>query len=110
VIPIPAAANSRQRVADTVACQSAASSPGIRAIELHILGVRVRLRSISAGRLRRWPSSSSYWSPANAAYRRAKRTITVERDEDFVNRCGRSVLIKKIQSLLLLGGVGAPKE
>jgi hypothetical protein len=104
VIPIPAAADSRQRVADAVACQSAATSPGIRAIELHILGIRVRLRSINTERLRRWPPSSYYWRAAYAAYRRAKRTITVERDECFMNRCGRSILIKKSKRLLLLLG------
>jgi len=33
MIPMPVAADSRQLVADTAACQSAASSPGIRVIE-----------------------------------------------------------------------------
>ena len=105
MIPMPVAADSRQLVADTAACQSAASSPGIRVIELHILGIQVQLRSIYTGRLRRWPPSSSYWSPANAAHRRAKRTITLKRDDSFVNSCGQSILIKQSQRRLPLSEV-----
>jgi hypothetical protein len=63
----PDAADSRQRVVHTVALQSAALSPRIRVIELHILGIQVQLRSIKMGRHRRRPRLSSFWSPANAA-------------------------------------------
>jgi hypothetical protein len=89
-----------QRVADTVACQSAASSPGVRVIE-HILGMWVRLRSINMGRHRRLASLE----PGECGALAGQKTITVERDESFVNRCGRSVLIEQSQRLLLLSKV-----
>ena len=64
---------------------SAVPGPGIRVIELHVLGMQVQLLSINMGR--RWPPSSSYRSPANAAHWRVDRTITVVRHHGFVNRC-----------------------
>jgi hypothetical protein len=92
VIPIPAAADSWQHVVPTVACQSPASSPDIRVIELHILGIQVRLRSINTGPQRRWPPSRSRCRPPNAAHRRGKKTINVELEYGFVTRCGRGLL------------------
>jgi hypothetical protein len=78
---------------------SAVSGPGIRVIELHVLGMQVQLLSISMRR--RWPPSSSCRSPANAAYWRVDRTITVERRHGFVNRYGQLDFIKNSQLLLL---------
>jgi|ERR1700761_6256920 len=82
---------------------SVASGPGIRVIELHMLGTQVQLLSINVGRL--GPNVSSCWSPANAAHRRVDRTITVERRRAFVNHCGRGGLIKQGQFLLQLSDV-----
>jgi hypothetical protein len=79
---------------------SGVSGPGIRVIELHILGMQVQLLSINMGR--RWPPSSSCRSPANAAHWRIDRTITVQRRHGFVNRYGQSDFIKNSQLLLLL--------
>jgi len=79
---------------------SVVSSPGIRVIELHVLGMQVQLLSINMGR--RWPPSSSCRSPANAAYWRVDRTVTVERRHGFVNRYGQIDFIKNSQLLLLL--------
>jgi hypothetical protein len=79
---------------------SAVSGPGIRVIELHILGMQVQLLSINMGR--RWPPSSSCRSSANAAHWRLDRTITVERRHGFVNRHGQADFIKYGQLLLLL--------
>lgn len=81
----------------------AASGPGIRVIELHILGMQVQLLSIHM--VRRCPPSSSCRSPANAAHRRVDRTITVQRRHGFVNRRGQLVLIKHSQRLPLLSEV-----
>jgi hypothetical protein len=78
----------------------AASGPGMRVIELHILGIQIQLLSINMGR--RWPPLSSCRSPANATHWRADWTITVERRRSFSNRCGRNDLIKNGQLLLLL--------
>jgi hypothetical protein len=79
---------------------SAVSGSGIRVIELHVLGMQVQLLSINMGR--RWPPSSSCRSPANVAHRRVDRTITVERHNGFVSRCGLRDCIKYGQLLLLL--------
>jgi hypothetical protein len=79
---------------------SAVSGPGIRVIELHILGMQVQLLSINMER--RWPPSSSCRSPANAAHWRVDRTITVERRHGFVNRYGQLDFKKKSRLLLLL--------
>jgi hypothetical protein len=79
---------------------SAISGPGIRVIELHVLGIQVQLLSINMGR--RWPPLSSYRSPANATHWRADWTITVERRRRFANRCGRTDPIKSNQLLLLV--------
>jgi hypothetical protein len=65
---------------------SAAWGPGIRVIELHVLGIQVQLLSINMGR--RWPPSSSCRGPANAALWRVDRTITVALRHRFVNRYG----------------------
>ena len=89
-----AAARSRHRHF----CSFVASGPGIRVVDLHILGMQVQLLSINMGR-RRTPFGSR-WSLANAAHWRVDRTITVERHHGFVNRCGRGDHIK--QSLLPL--------
>jgi hypothetical protein len=78
---------------------SAVSDPGIRVIELHVLGMQVQLLSINMGR--RWPPSSSCRSPANAAHWRVDRTISVERRHGFVNRYGQQDFIKSGQLLLL---------
>jgi hypothetical protein len=77
-----------------------APGPGIRVIELHVLGTQLQLLSINMGR--RWPPLSSWRSPANATHWRVDRTITVERRRGFANHCARGVLIKQIQRLLLL--------
>jgi hypothetical protein len=77
-----------------------ASGPGIRMVELHILGTQVQLLSINMGRRR--PPVSPCWSPANAAHRRVDRTITVERRHRFESHCRRDDLIKQSQRLLLL--------
>jgi hypothetical protein len=79
---------------------SAISGPGIRVIELHVLGIQVQLLSINMGR--RWPPLSSCRSPANATHWRADWTITVERRPRLVNRCGRGDLIKNSRLRLLL--------
>ena len=79
---------------------SAVSGPGIRVIELHVLGMQVQLLSINMGW--RWPPSSSCRSPTNAAHWRVDRTITVEHRSGFVNRYGRFDFIKNSQLLLLL--------
>jgi hypothetical protein len=84
-------------------CSFAASGPGIRVIELHILGMQIQLLSIKMGRS--WPPLSSCRSPANATHWRVDRTITVERRHSFANRCGRNDLIKQRQLLLLLSEV-----
>jgi hypothetical protein len=55
-------------------CSVAASGPGIRVIELHILGLQIQLLSINMGR--RWPPLGSYRSPESATYWRVDRTIT----------------------------------
>ena len=93
VMPIRAAADSRQSVA-------AALSPGIRVIELHILGIRVELRSIDLGRPGCWPPSS--WH--------AERTITVELDEGLVNRWGRMILMHSRRLLLSSEILGCPRR
>jgi hypothetical protein len=79
----------------------AASGPGIRVNEFHILGTQVQVLSINMGRPRR-PSESPCWSPANAEHRRVDMTITVERRRGFVNHCGRGVLIVQSQLPLQL--------
>jgi hypothetical protein len=79
---------------------SAVSGPGIRVIELHVLGMQVQLLSINMGW--RWPPSNSCRSPANTPYWRVDRTITVERRHGFVNRYGQVDFIKDSQLLLLL--------
>jgi hypothetical protein len=89
-------AGSRQRRV----CSFAASGPGIRVIELNILGMQVQLLSINMGRC--WPPSSFCRSPANAAHWRVDRTITVERRHGFVNRYGQLGFIKNSQLLLLV--------
>jgi hypothetical protein len=78
----------------------AVSGPGIRVVELHVLGMQVQLLSINMGR--RWPPSSSWRSPANAALWRVDRTITVARRHDLVNRYGQQDFITNSQLLLLL--------
>ena len=57
-------------------CSFAASGPGIRVIELNILGMQVQLLSINMGRS--WSPLSSCRSAANATHWRVDRTITVE--------------------------------
>ena len=79
---------------------SVVSGPGIRVIELHVLGMQVQLLSINMGRC--WPPPSSCRSPANAAHWRVDRTVTVERRHGFVNRYGQIDFIKNSQLLLLL--------
>ena len=79
---------------------SAASGPGIRVIELHVLGMQVQLLSINMGQGR--PPSSPCRSPANAAHWPVDRTITVERRHGFVNRDGQQDFINNSQLLLLL--------
>jgi hypothetical protein len=78
----------------------AASGPGIRVIELHVLGMQVQLLSINMGR--RWSPLSSCRSPADATHWRVDRTITVEGCHGSVNRCGQREFIKRSQLLLLL--------
>ena len=84
-------------------CSFVASGPGIRVVDLHFLGMQVQLLSINMRR-RRTPFGSR-WSPANAAYWRVHRTITVERRHGFVNRCGRGDRIKQSQLPLLVSKV-----
>lgn len=72
-----------------------ASGPGIRVVDLHILGMQVQLLSINVGRRR--PPFSSQWSPLNAAHCRIDRTITVERRYVVVNRCEIFDYIKQSQ-------------
>jgi hypothetical protein len=79
----------------------AASGPGIRVIELHILGMQIQLLSINMGR--RW--SLLRRSPANVTHSRVDRTITVEPRHGVANRCGRGDLIKRRQPVLLLSEV-----
>lgn len=79
---------------------SAVSGPGIRVIELHVLGMQVQLLTINMGR--RWHPSSSCRTPVNAAHWRVDRTITVERRHGFVNRYGQLDFIKNDQLLVLL--------
>ena len=93
MILIPAGYSSRGRVVRTAGSRPAAVDPGMRVVELHILGLQ--LRSIKIGRRRRWSCSRFCWSPANALHWWPKRTSTVEPDEGLVNRCGRRVLIKQ---------------
>jgi hypothetical protein len=81
-------------------CSFAASGPGIRVIDLHILGMQIQLLSINVGR--RWSPLQSSRSPANAPHSRVDRTITVERRPGLVNNCGRGILIKQSQLLLQL--------
>ena len=81
-------------------CSFAASGPGIRVIELNILGMQIQLLSINMGR--RWAPLSSCRSPAYVTHWRVDWTITVERRHGFANRCGRNDLIKQRQLLLLL--------
>ena len=76
----PDPASDRRMAARSRFCRiwsSAVSGPGIRVIELHILGMQVQLLSINMGWL--LPPSSACRIPANTAYRRVDRTITVER-------------------------------
>jgi hypothetical protein len=61
-----------------------ASDPGIRVVDLHILGMHVQLLAINTGR------------------RRSDWTITVERHHGFANRCERSDYVKRSQLPLLL--------
>jgi hypothetical protein len=99
----PDPASDRRMAARSQFCRtwsSAVSGPGIRVIELHVLGMQVQLLSINMGW--RWPLSNSCQSPANTAYRRVDRTITVERRHGFVNRCKQLDFIKNSQLLLLL--------
>jgi hypothetical protein len=77
-----------------------ASGPGIRVVELHMLGTQVQLLSINVGGHR--PPVSSCWSPASAAHRQVDRTIIIERRRGCVNHCGRGVLIKQSQLQLQL--------
>ena len=84
-------------------CSIAASGPGIRVIELHILGMQIQLLSIHMGRC--WPALSCRWSPANTTHWRVDRTITVERHHVFASRCRRNDLIKRRQLLPLLSEV-----
>jgi len=79
---------------------AARSRPGIRVIELHVLGMQVQLLSINMGW--RWPPSNACRSPANTPYWRVDRTITVERRHGFVNRYGQLGFITNSQLLLLL--------
>ena len=81
----------------------AASSPGIRVIELHFLGMQVQLLSINMGR--RLNAARSCRSPANATHSRVDRTITVERRHSLANRWGRGDLIKQRQLLPRLSEV-----
>jgi len=83
-------------------CTFAASGPGIRVIELHILGMQIQLLTINMGR--RWPPSGSCRSPS-ATHLRVDRTTTVEQHHGFANRCARNDLIKHKQHLPLLSGV-----
>jgi len=94
-----AAARSRRRHF----CSFVASGPGIRVVDLHILGMQLQLLSINMGR-RRTPFGSR-WCPANAAHWRVDRTITVERHHDFVNRFVRGDHIKQSQLPLLASEV-----
>jgi len=84
-------------------CSFVASDPGIRVVDLHILGMQVQLLSINMGR-RRTPFGSR-WSPANAPNWRVDRTITVQRRHGFVNRCGRGDHIEQSQLPLLVSVV-----
>jgi hypothetical protein len=98
----PDPASDRRMAARSRFCRfwsSAVSGPGIRVIELHVLGMQVQLLSINMGRC--WPPSSSCRSPANAAHWRVDRTITVERRHGFVNRYGQLGFIRNSQLLLL---------
>jgi hypothetical protein len=63
---------------------SAVSGPGIRVIELHVLGMQAQLLSINMG----------HW--------RVDRSITVDTRDGFVRRYGQQAFIKNIQLLLLL--------
>jgi hypothetical protein len=63
-----------------------ASGPGIRVIELNILGIQIQLLSINMGRRR--TLFGSPWGPATVAHFRVDRTITVGRRHFLVNRCG----------------------
>jgi hypothetical protein len=99
----PDPASDRRMAARSQFCRtwsSAVPGPGIRVIELHVLGMQVQLLSINMGW--RWHPSNSCQSPVNTAYRRVDRTITVERRHGFVNRCGQLDFIKNSQLLLLL--------
>ena len=78
---------------------SAVTGPGIRVIELHVLGFQVQLLSINVGR--RWPPSTSCRNPANAVHWRVERTITVVHRNGSVNRCGQQDLIRSSKYLLL---------
>ena len=81
-------------------CSFAASDPGIRVIELNILGMQVQLLSINMGRS--WSPLSSCRSPANATHWRVDRTLTVESRHGGVNRYREQDFIKNSQLLLLL--------
>jgi hypothetical protein len=99
----PDPASDRHMAARSRFCRiwsSAVSGPGIRVIELHVLVMQVQLLSINMGW--RWPPSSSFRSPANTAYWRVDRTITVQRRHGIVNRYGQLDFIKDSQLLLLL--------
>jgi hypothetical protein len=99
----PDPSSDRRMAARSRSClfwSSAVSGPGIRVIELHVLGMQVQLLTINMGR--RWHPSSSCRSPANAAPWRVDRTLTVERRHGFVNRYGQLDFIKNSQLLLLL--------
>jgi hypothetical protein len=98
----PDPGSDRRMAARSRSCRiwsSVVSGPGIRVIELHVLGMQVQLLSISMGRRR--PPSSSCRSPANAAHWWVDRTITVERRHGFVNRYRQQDFIKSSQLLLL---------
>jgi hypothetical protein len=76
----------------------AASGPGVRVIELHILGMQIQLLSINMGR--RWSPLSSCRSAAEATHWRVDRTITVEGRHGSVNRYEKQYFIKHRQLLL----------
>ena len=81
-------------------CSFAASGPGIRVIELHILGMQVQLLSVNMGRS--WSPLSSCRSPASATHWRVDRTIIVENRHSLVKRYEQKDFIKHSERLLLL--------
>ncbi len=82
---------------------AASGRPGVRVIELHVLGLQVQLLSINIGR--RWPRLGSWWSPATGEHRPVDRTITVGWRDGFIDRCGLGNPIDQYQFLPLLSAV-----